>query len=215
MKPILLAIAVILAGCSTPSAGTATGKPDVMISGTPEAAKVAIMNKMVDLGFLVTKQDGALITAERENKGIMVNALFGSKFDPSTWLRHRFAIVDQSKGKTRVTDSVFLVRNRGSGFEKETELPAAYRDVQVMLEEIKRGIDGQPTSVEVAVSIAAEGDSPANPAPEARPVKTKPATTAPISTEGLTLKERMKLITDKSEAEEREKMEARSKAVGK
>jgi hypothetical protein len=131
---ILLGLAVLLNGCATPMQ-TASGRPEVMIKGTPSQVRAGVINHFVDKGWQLRDGNELTILLVRD-AGIVSDVFFGSQWDPRTIDQVRITFVPMEEN-VRVLGSLALVTNRGGAFQREHELNTLYQNLQVELQQVQ------------------------------------------------------------------------------
>lgn len=143
---LVVAAAIGATGCSTPKMQTPSGRPEVTIQNTSvEKLKPRVINKMLDDKFTVVSSDPVNMQFDKSATWLS-NMLLGSPYDARTWTRVVVRLVDQGNGSVRVVEEVYIVSNKGSAFERLTEVPAVYPEFQKGLEDSKARIESQAAS---------------------------------------------------------------------
>jgi hypothetical protein len=142
-----LAAVLMLGGCGTPvTHATGSGKVEVAINGAaPEAIKAALVNKMLNSGYRITKDTAYEIAFDRPTDNIAVAVLLGSKYDAQPNARVSYFIAS-TPPLVRVVADIAIITNPGSGFEQRTEMNGSQDSVRVqaLLDEIKASLEAPP-----------------------------------------------------------------------
>lgn len=141
---IILLIIFVLSACATPvKHNTASGRPEIVISGkVGKQAWAEIMNLMLNNGYNVTTSTDSLLVFEKPIDNIMASLVLGSQYDRTPAARVTINIIEMVNS-TRVVSSFAVVTNPGSAFERITPMnnnpdTASY---QMRLKEIKQRIE--------------------------------------------------------------------------
>lgn len=131
MKPLLclLVATALLVGCVTsgPNLGTASGQPEShILKLNAEAYRGMLLNRWVDKGFTIVKNDPAQIVVERPSNSFATDLFFGSRYDTTSFYRLRVNFIPKSEEEMRIIGGVSIVGNRGSAFERETPMGGKY-----------------------------------------------------------------------------------------
>lgn len=117
----LLLITFPIAGCATAKLATPSGRPEVVVPGTPiERVKDALIAGMVDSGYSIRETSDYKLVFAREGN-LAMNLFFGSRYDPTTEWQVAYDVFETSEG-VRVLASMYAVTNPGSAFEKRSDL---------------------------------------------------------------------------------------------
>ena len=129
-----------LGACSAPAQlDTPSGRPEVTISRTtPDNVKAAVVRKMIDKGFQVTKDAQFELAFDRPLDNKLVGALLGSKVKGTPNGRITYSIA-QVGDDVRVVADLAAITNPGSASERSTDInpPDAVHDVQSLLEDLR------------------------------------------------------------------------------
>ena len=143
MRAFVFCAALALAGCRKGSAPTASGSPEITVSGVrADQVKGAIVHRMMNSGLRIKNNSAYSLVFEGRWPNEIANVLLMTGYgDPVE--RVSFAIAETSGG-TRVVADRKLVSNAGSGFERSTSANNApgTKDLQLVLDEIGGGVLG-------------------------------------------------------------------------
>lgn len=154
-----LALALCCTGCVAPvSHTTASGKPEVTIQRTTaDAVKSAIVNRMVNGGYRITKDTPYEVAFDRPVQNIAAQVLLGSKYDsqPNARVSYMIATIGAD---VRVVSDMAIITNPGSGFEQRTEMNNSQdsSDVQRLLNEIKYTVEPKTASITPSANARAK-----------------------------------------------------------
>jgi hypothetical protein len=151
MKSLFVVLALAscaLGACtaSTPSntsnLGTPSGHPEVTISRiTPDKVKAALVPKMIDKGFQVTKDTQFELAFDRPLDDKQAQAILGSKAKGTPHGRITYSI-EQVGDDVRVVADLAVVTNPGRASERSTDQNDASKgapvdDVQSFLDDLR------------------------------------------------------------------------------
>ena len=150
-------LALCCAGCAAPVAHmTASGKPEVTIQRTTaDAIKSAIVNRMVNGGYRITKDTPYEVAFDRPVQNIAAQVLLGSKYDSQPNARVSYMIATIGADVRIVTD-IAIITNPGSPFEQRTEMNNSQdsSDVQRLLNEIKYTVEPKAAAITPSAKTA-------------------------------------------------------------
>src|SRR3954469_20081103 len=113
-----------LAACQSTAAGpaTASGRPEVTIPGkSPAAVRSALVNRMLDVGYRVSRDDASTLTVEKEASGAAAQLLLSTPAGGSPNVRITYTFADVGRA-TRVVADMAIVSNPGTGLEKRIDV---------------------------------------------------------------------------------------------
>lgn len=127
MKATVILAALLLpalAACQSTAArtSTASGRPEVTISGKPlPAIKGALLSRMLDNGYRVTRDDASTLTVEKEASGVLAPLLLSTPAggSPNVRIVYTFAEIGWA---TRVVADMAIISNPGTTFEKRIDM---------------------------------------------------------------------------------------------
>ena len=126
---------------------TASGRPEVTISGvTPAQVKPVLVNKTIDKGYRIVKDDAYSLTFEKPSDSFAANVFLGTRAGGPPVQRVSFTIAEVG-GATRVVADAALVSNAGMAFEQRTDVSsgALAPQVQGFLDEVAAQAAPAPT----------------------------------------------------------------------
>jgi hypothetical protein len=132
----LLLLTVPLASCASNGLGTPSGRPEVVVPGTPvEQVKDALIAGMMDSGYSIREVSDHKLVFGREGH-FDKNLFFGSTYDPTTELQVSYDVFETYEG-VRVMAAMHAVTNPGRDFERRSDLSNSKeaREFQSWLEE--------------------------------------------------------------------------------
>jgi len=145
---IALALVSLCAACSAPGQlATASRHPEVTISQTtPDKVKSALVSKMIDKGYRITKDSPYELAFDHPMDNILATVLLGSKYDSEPNARVSYSIA-QSGEDVRVVTDLAAITNPGSAFERRTDLngSAEAAKVQAFLDGLRTELKSSQT----------------------------------------------------------------------
>jgi len=155
MKSLFVVLALAscaLGACAAPThLDTPSGHPEVTISRTtPNKVKAALVRKMIDKGFQVTKDKQFELAFDRPLDNKLAEALLGSKVSGTPNMRVTYSI-SQVGDDVRVIADLAAITNPGSASELSTDMNDAAKgapvhDVQSFLDELRTELNSAQTS---------------------------------------------------------------------
>jgi hypothetical protein len=148
---VVLALGCALCACAAPThLDTPSGHAEVTISRVaPEKIKAALVNKMIDKGYRITKDTQFELAFDKPADSILVAALFGSKYDAIPNARVTYSIA-QVGDDVRIVGDLAVITNPGSAHEQRTDMNGAAKDapihdVQVFLDNLRTELTSTQT----------------------------------------------------------------------
>jgi hypothetical protein len=149
-----------------PPIQTASGRPEVFISGVPpQRVRATIIDRAVGRGWTLERETDNGIAFTKPTDNMMASILLGSTYDPNVIDRVRFTTVAMNGG-TKIYVSEEFVTNHGSAFEKVTPLQnnANSRNLQAMLERLKADVGTKASKSSTSTKTTASPSPKASPA---------------------------------------------------
>jgi hypothetical protein len=154
MKPFaVLALGCALSACGGPTHfDTRSGHPEVTISRVaPDKVKSALVNKMIDEGYRITKDTQFELTFDKLTDSTLAVILFSDRGPPDWRVAYSFAQVGDD---VRVVADVAMIQNPGSAREYRLDQNSpgtgvgaeTARGVQAMLDNLRTELSSAQTS---------------------------------------------------------------------
>jgi hypothetical protein len=150
---VVLAMAWLCGACAAPThLDTPSGHAEVTISRVaPDRVKAALVNKMIDRGYRLTKDTQFELTFDKPADSALAIFLLSSERGGTPNMRVDYSIA-QAGDDVRVVADLTIITNPGSPYEKRIDINGAAKEdapahaVQAMLDNLRTELASAQTS---------------------------------------------------------------------